>query len=101
TPDRSSVHRRNTSRRSASNAVVDLDDPSPPKRACPTFDQSQGEESYKCPVCLENVRRREPVTTKCGHVFCKDCLVAAIDSVHKCPLCNKKMTQRQFTRIYL
>ncbi|KAH8251605.1 hypothetical protein KR038_002872, partial [Drosophila bunnanda] len=81
--------------------VVDLDDPSPPKRSCPKLDQSEAEESYKCPVCLENVRRREPVSTNCGHVFCKDCLVAAINSVHKCPLCNKKITRRQFTRIYL
>ncbi|XP_017016705.1 E3 ubiquitin-protein ligase RNF4 isoform X2 [Drosophila kikkawai] len=102
TPDRSSAHRRRSSQQSTSNAVVvDLDDPSPPKRTCPTSDESQMEESYKCPVCLENVRRREPVSTKCGHVFCKECLVAAINSVHKCPLCNKKMTVRQFSRIYL
>ncbi|KAH8243566.1 hypothetical protein KR032_008608, partial [Drosophila birchii] len=97
-----SARRRNNLQQSTSNAVVvDLDDPSPPKRPCPSFDKSQEEESYKCPVCLENVRRREPVSTKCGHVFCKDCLVGAINSVHKCPLCNKKITQRQFTRIYL
>jgi len=62
---------------------------------------SQREDAYKCPVCMEGVRDREPVSTKCGHVFCRECIQTAISSTHKCPMCNKKLTARQYNRIYL
>ncbi|KAH8421276.1 hypothetical protein KR009_012142 [Drosophila setifemur] len=81
---------------------VDLDNFSPPKRVRPSdLEQSQREDSYKCPVCLEAVRLRQPVSTKCGHVFCRECIISAISSTHKCPMCNKKLTARKFFRIYL
>ncbi|XP_034486212.1 homeobox protein 5 [Drosophila innubila] len=76
------------------------DGPSPPKRSQEAHNISS-EDVYKCPVCLENVRQREPCTTRCGHIFCKSCLTSAVQSTHKCPLCNKKITQRQLLRIYL
>ncbi|XP_033166357.1 E3 ubiquitin-protein ligase complex slx8-rfp subunit rfp2 isoform X1 [Drosophila mauritiana] len=81
--------------------VVDLDVVSPPKRANRDMDVSQKEDLYKCPVCIESVSKREPVSTKCGHVFCRECIEAAIRATHKCPICNKKLTVRQFFRIYL
>ncbi|XP_064550014.1 E3 ubiquitin-protein ligase RNF4-like [Drosophila montana] len=59
------------------------------------------DESYKCPVCLDSVRKREPSSTRCGHIFCKSCILTAVQSTHKCPLCNKKVTQRSIFRIYL
>ncbi|XP_030376262.1 E3 ubiquitin-protein ligase BRE1A [Scaptodrosophila lebanonensis] len=70
---------------------------SSPKRSRDESDDG----SYKCPVCLESVRQREPITTKCGHVFCNSCIQAALRTTHKCPLCNKKMTARQISRIYI
>ncbi|XP_068152561.1 uncharacterized protein dgrn [Drosophila tropicalis] len=78
-----------------------IDSPSPPKRACESADNSQQDNSYRCPVCLESASQREPTSTKCGHVFCKVCIQAAIQSSHKCPICNKKLTARQTFRIYL
>ncbi|XP_017082100.2 E3 ubiquitin-protein ligase complex slx8-rfp subunit slx8 [Drosophila eugracilis] len=81
--------------------VVDLDDVSPPKRHQRDPDLSQREDSYKCPVCMEAVSKREPVSTKCGHVFCRECIQTAISSTHKCPMCNKKLSARQYFRIYL
>ena len=30
------------------------------------------EKKYQCPVCLGGLR--EPVQTRCGHRFCKNCL---------------------------
>ncbi|XP_017144678.1 E3 ubiquitin-protein ligase complex slx8-rfp subunit slx8 isoform X2 [Drosophila miranda] len=75
-------------------------DVSPPKRKRNDQNQSSGE-GYKCPVCLDCVRHREPTSTKCGHVFCRQCIEASIRSTHKCPMCNKKLSIRQVTRIYL
>lgn len=89
-------------RRSAENdPVVDLDVASPPKRVNRDIDESQKEELYKCPICMDSVSKREPVSTKCGHVFCRECIETAIRATHKCPICNKKLTARQFFRIYL
>jgi E3 ubiquitin-protein ligase RNF4 len=42
----------------------------------------------QCPICLENTYSREPTSTKCGHVFCKACLVAALQQDKKCPMCK-------------
>ncbi|XP_017849595.1 E3 ubiquitin-protein ligase complex slx8-rfp subunit slx8 [Drosophila busckii] len=57
--------------------------------------------SYKCPVCLEPAHERLPSSTRCGHVFCKVCIETAARTTHKCPLCNKKITARHISRIYL
>ncbi|KAL2486862.1 RING/U-box superfamily protein [Abeliophyllum distichum] len=38
---------------------------------------------FSCPVCMEPVV--EETSTKCGHIFCKKCITAAIEIQHKCP----------------
>ncbi|XP_062124785.1 uncharacterized protein LOC133837887 [Drosophila sulfurigaster albostrigata] len=99
-------------RRGARPPIVQVDDAesidlteSPPKRSCNTArdnaNTSVSEDLYKCPVCFESVRQREPCTTRCGHVFCKECIQGAVRSTQKCPLCRKKIGIRQLTRVYL
>ncbi|BFF91301.1 uncharacterized serine-rich protein C215.13 [Drosophila madeirensis] len=84
-------------------ATLHIDDsaPSSPKRKRNAQNVSSNEDVYKCPVCLDSVRHREPLSTKCGHVFCRPCIETAIRATHKCPMCNKKLSIRQTTRIYL
>lgn len=49
-----------------------------------------------CPICLESVIKREPVSTNCGHIFCKSCLVTSIQtSVRKCPMCKKSFVGKK------
>uniref|UniRef100_A0A6P4FLR5 E3 ubiquitin-protein ligase RNF4 isoform X1 n=1 Tax=Drosophila rhopaloa TaxID=1041015 RepID=A0A6P4FLR5_DRORH len=93
--------RRTFNQSTATPLVVDVDDVSPPKRIQRDLELSQKEDSYKCPVCMDSVTKREPVSTKCGHVFCRECIQTAISSTQKCPLCNKKLTTHQYSRIYL
>lgn len=31
---------------------------------------------YECTICLENAK--EPVVTKCGHIFCWPCLYSVL-----------------------
>ncbi|CAO1429936.1 unnamed protein product [Diamesa hyperborea] len=63
--------------------------------------RSQGESPITCPICLENVRNRSPVSTNCGHIFCRSCLHQALQEVKKCPLCKKNTSMRQFHDIYI
>ena len=37
----------------------------------------------------------------CRHVFCDNCLRAAVKAQKKCPTCRKTMATRQIHRVYL
>ncbi|NDW60396.1 hypothetical protein G0P98_28610, partial [Yangia sp. PrR004] len=39
--------------------------------------------------------------TVCGHIFCQNCIKAAIQAQKKCPTCRKKLTAGQQHRVYL
>lgn len=41
----------------------------------------------ECPLCLKLLW--EPVTTPCGHTFCRPCFLRAIDHGAKCPNCRR------------
>lgn len=41
------------------------------------------------------------VSTKCGHVFCSQCLRDALTSSHTCPTCRKRLTPRQYHPLYV
>lgn len=52
-----------------------------------------------CAICMENMK--EETTTICGHVFCKKCIVRAIEVNKRCPTCRKKLTMKNIHRIYI
>ena len=47
------------------------------------------EEQATCVVCADIIE--VPVTTPCGHSFCKSCLVTSADVKNECPLCRKAL----------
>ncbi|KAK7883969.1 hypothetical protein WMY93_027092 [Mugilogobius chulae] len=62
--------------------------------AAPTTDMSStrdrsSEETFMCSICLELFS--EPVSTPCGHNFCKRCISEAWDTAGSCtcPVCNE------------
>ncbi|XP_012085071.1 E3 ubiquitin-protein ligase RNF4 isoform X2 [Jatropha curcas] len=65
-----------------------LQPPPPPKE--PTFN---------CPICMGPFV--EETSTKCGHIFCKACIRAAIGVQSKCPTCRKKVTVKELIRVFL
>lgn len=43
-------------------------------------------DDFDCTLCLKLLY--EPITTPCGHSFCKSCLFQSMDRSNRCPLCR-------------
>lgn len=41
---------------------------------------------FSCPICLEILFN--PITTICGHNFCRDCINTSLLSIKNCPCCR-------------
>ncbi|NWH63247.1 RNF4 ligase, partial [Geococcyx californianus] len=59
-----------------------------------------------CPICMDGYSEivqsgRLIVSTKCGHVFCSQCLRDSLRNANSCPTCRKKLTHRQYHPIYI
>lgn len=57
------------------------------------------EPKFNCPICMSLLT--EETSTKCGHIFCKECISKAITSQSKCPTCRRKLKAKDTFRIYL
>ncbi|XP_073490959.1 E3 ubiquitin/ISG15 ligase TRIM25-like [Aquarana catesbeiana] len=55
-------------------------------------------EELSCSICLNLYK--EPVSLKCGHNFCRDCIVTVLDTqkrksmIYFCPECREQYTER-------
>lgn len=63
-----------------------------PKRPRPTtggtFDEKHAD--FSCPVCFNLIE--EAHITKCGHTYCYNCIIKAIELQKRCPKCNTSLT---------
>ncbi|XP_047676322.1 E3 ubiquitin/ISG15 ligase TRIM25-like isoform X2 [Tachysurus fulvidraco] len=62
---------------------------------------STDQDRFSCPVCLELLK--DPVTTPCGHNFCKMCINGFWDKedqkgIYSCPQCRETFTPRPVLR---
>uniref|UniRef100_A0A3Q1H1S7 LON peptidase N-terminal domain and ring finger 1 n=1 Tax=Anabas testudineus TaxID=64144 RepID=A0A3Q1H1S7_ANATE len=53
---------------------------------------------FECPLCIRLFF--EPVTTPCGHTFCKNCIERSLDHNLRCPLCKQPLQEYFKTRKY-
>ncbi|KAF2876283.1 SNF2 family N-terminal domain-containing protein [Massariosphaeria phaeospora] len=75
--------------------VVDLTDDN--KAALQKMLQLSIESQEECPVCLESFK--EPVITKCAHIFCTACIERVISVQHKCPMCRADLDSLATTTV--
>ncbi|KAM8939558.1 E3 ubiquitin-protein ligase RNF4 [Pelodytes ibericus] len=59
-----------------------------------------------CPICMDGYSeivqsKRLIVSTKCGHIFCSQCIRDALKNGNSCPTCRKKLTPKQYHPIYI
>jgi len=53
----------------------------------------------ECSLCMRLFY--EPVTTPCGHTFCKSCLERCLDHTLQCPLCKDSLKEYLASRKYV
>ncbi|KAJ8749185.1 hypothetical protein K2173_018656 [Erythroxylum novogranatense] len=75
-------------RENVQSPLIPIPAPPPPKE--PTF---------SCPICMGPLV--EETSTKCGHIFCKTCIKAAIAAQAKCPTCRKRVAVKELIRVFL
>ncbi|UYV60168.1 LONRF2 [Cordylochernes scorpioides] len=52
---------------------------------------SVDKKDFECPLCFRFFW--QPVSTTCGHTFCRTCLVRSLDHKPLCPLCKSSLEQ--------
>lgn len=52
-------------------------------------EDSDDEERENCAICLGNIKGTDIGVTKCGHMFCYNCVKPYIAKKPKCPVCQK------------
>ena len=63
--------------------------------------KNTGSNNFECTICLETAK--EPVLTKCGHMFCWPCIYNWLDSKGgraKCPNCKNEITKNDLIPVY-
>lgn len=56
--------------------------------------------SFQCPICLESYLKQRPMTTLCGHIFCKICILECLNRQGKCPICNRRLNITNIFRVF-
>ena len=56
-----------------------------------TGGSSDKESSFECNICFEE--SKDPVVTRCGHLFCWACLHEWLERSNKCPVCQGEATK--------
>ena len=63
--------------------------------------KNSGSKNFECTICLDTAK--EPVLTRCGHMFCWPCIYNWLDSKEgktKCPNCKNEITIHDLIPVY-
>lgn len=54
-------------------------------------------EEENCSICFDTLE--DPVLTKCGHLFCSDCLEMCMEAKKTCPMCKTNLKGTEIIKI--
>lgn len=57
------------------------------------------DEKEECGICLGNIKGTDLGVTKCGHIFCYNCVKPFINKKPSCPICNKPVKMEELYMI--
>ena len=44
-----------------------------------------------CPICYEDIEKKNYIITDCNHIFCNNCLFKSLNKQSCCPICRKEI----------
>ena len=56
-------------------------------------DSDEEDDDEDCGICLDTIKEDDMGVTKCGHIYCYECLKAWTVKQSSCPYCRKKLLQ--------
>ncbi|CRH00865.1 E3 ubiquitin-protein ligase RNF5, putative [Plasmodium relictum] len=63
-----------------------------------TPSENENRNTFECNICFDDVR--DPVVTKCGHLFCWLCLYSWIKKNNDCPVCKAEVSRENIIPLY-
>jgi hypothetical protein len=93
----------NSKKRRKSSSPNSRNRTTPQKKTAPSPPRGpQPKKTPKCAICLDEIEK--PTATKCGHVYCEECireLIRAQKTKSRCPQCRKKVGLSGLTKLIL
>ncbi len=59
----------------------------------------EGESKQKCAVCMGSITGHDSGVTKCGHIFCYNCVKPHVEKTGKCPTCQKATKSNEILQL--
>lgn len=60
----------------------------------------ENKDLIKCPICLDDINKNSINLTKCGHLYCYECLKNALCIDTRCPQCRKVLCESDIILIH-
>ena len=60
----------------------------------------KNKELIKCSICLDDINKNSISLTKCGHLYCYECLKTALCIDTRCPQCRKTLCENDIIVIH-
>lgn len=61
------------------------------KRFIVIIEKNKNYDNFRCPICMLILYK--PVKTKCGHMFCKECIEFVLKKFDYCPMCRENIKE--------
>ncbi|ETW44796.1 hypothetical protein PFNF135_00851 [Plasmodium falciparum NF135/5.C10] len=67
------------------------------KRFVVIIEKKKNYENFRCPICMLILFK--PVKTKCGHIFCRECIEKVLLKFDYCPLCRNFIKDKKLENV--